>query len=229
MLIQNRSKKLRSDLIFDGLINARNKVIFFLLMIVGFSANAQANEQQKGDYPAPILQDSSNDKIIDVGHYLPSIEMEQFGLTQTRSQGYRIRIFDDGRVIYDGLKSVKNFGEIISRVSPEQVAKIKSKFAELKFWKIPENQYGIPKGIATLDREFTLRRGLIEKKIRFSGRGLSYMFKKIIEEEVNSAQWRCPALDDRGIELCARDEKFEALTISSFMKNDLPVLNESYK
>ena len=67
------------------------------------------------------------------------------------------------------------------------------------------------------------------KTVRFSGQNHGGMLQKVIENEVRSAQWRCPHVDDRNIELCASRERYVSYSISDFLNQDLPKLTEAYK
>ncbi len=198
-------------------------------------ASLTAHAQQGESMPAPATStpaQSLEQNVLDeqtVDFFIPVITLEQFYSGQTRLQGYRIQIYKDGRGIYHGLKNVKTIGEVRFNIEREQVQKIFAEFEKYKFWRVPEDQYGIPKGFAPLSLSFTLRIGSASRTVRFSGQNHGGMLQKVIENEVRSAQWRCPHVDDRNIELCASRERYVSYSISDFLNQDLPKLTEAYK
>lgn len=169
-----------------------------------------------------------DEKVVD--YHVPQIVMEQIHSARTRLPGYRLQIFRDGRVIYHGLKSVKTVGEVQYQLSPAQVRKIEEEFLRLKFWQVPEHQYGVPYPHGALTLRFTLRNGLQERTVRFDGQSHGVMLQHVIESEVGSARWRCPFEDiETGRELCQVQNRFIEEGVAVFLKNDLPRLMEEYK
>lgn len=161
--------------------------------------------------------------------FVPVITMEQFYSGATRLQGYRVQIFKDGRGIYHGLRNVKTLGEVRFDLRPEQVEKILGEFEKFKFWRVPESQYGVPRGRAQLNLAFTLRSDDTSKTVRFGGQNHGVMLQKVIDDQVHSEQWRCPYVDDRNVELCASRERYARYAVPDFLNLDLPKLMENYK
>lgn len=178
--------------------------------------------------PSRPLDPYARDAAL-VDSYVPVITMEQLGDSQNKLQGYRIQIFKDGRVIYQGWREVRTLGEMNFYISPEQVQEIQIEFAKYKFWNVPEDQYGLPRGLGGQGWLFTLRDGKRTKTVRASGSGHIAVLRKIIEDRVKSNRWRCPYEDARGEEKCSSLEVQMNESINQFMTRDLPNFLETYK
>lgn len=209
------------------------KRVFISALLV--SATLSVLAQSDPANPAPAA--SSPAKKLDlyvlteetVDLNIPVITMEQHYSGQTRLQGYRIQIFKNGSGVYHGLKNVKTLGEVRFNFKPEQVQKILDEFERFKFWRVPEDQYGVPAIHAPLALTFTLRDKTKTKTVRFSGQNHGGMLLKVIDDEVYSSRWRCPYTDDRELELCASRDRYATYSIPDFLKLDLPKLLEEYK
>lgn len=154
--------------------------------------------------------------------------MEQFYSGPTRLQGYRIRIFKNGEGYYDGLKNVRTLGQERFNIAPERVQEILNEFRKYKFWSVPEDQLeGSPFSVLIL--EYTVREGLATKTVRFAGQPHAGMLQSIVEKEVDSARWRCPYEDDRGMDLCASFDRYKNWVVPVFLSRDFPKLLETYQ
>lgn len=208
-----------------------NKIVETLVLCFVFLWAASGHAQAQ----VPVTQTASgrgDPNVRDAGvvdHFIPVVIMEQFYSGSTQLQGYRLQIFKDGQGIYHGLKNVKTLGEVRFRITQEQVQKIQNEFRKYKFWEVPEDQYGLPKGFGVLTLQFTLRDGEKSKTVRFGGERLAGMLQFLVETEANSARWRCPFEDENTRDQCSRLERYFEHTVPTFLKHDFPRLLETYK
>jgi hypothetical protein len=164
--------------------------------------------------------------------FVPVVTMEQISAYNTLLQGYRIQVFSDGAVIYDGMKNVKTLGRQRYDIAPERVEKILKGLATYKFWSVPADQYGLNASAEpdAVTHVFTVRIGDKERTVRFGSRTHGLLFKKLIEDEVDSSRFRCPFYDDGGsIELCAAEAKSARSAIQYLMSIEFPELMEEKK
>lgn len=198
------------------------------LLAYASAAWAQATEAPIKPLPA-IDRHVRTDRTVD--QLVPVVTVEQLSTFHTVLQGYRLQIFRDGAVLYHGHKDVKTLGEVRFYIKPEQVNKIIEDFRRSMFWMVPEDQYGLLDGaVDAPKRVFTVRDGTNSRTVRFASQNQGVFLLKIVEDEVNTARWRCPFdLQDRSIELCAAAKEYEQYAISDFLKADLPRLKEIYK
>lgn len=193
------------------------------MLVLSFAITAVCHAQT--GMPAPAATASSPARPFDpyvrdasvVDHFIPVITMEQFYSGPTQLQGYRIQIFKDGQSIYHGPKNVKTLGEVRFRITREQVQKIQGEFKKYKFWEVPEDQYGLPKGFGVFVLRFTLRDEARTRTVRFGGQPHAVMLLHVIETEVNSAKWRCPFEDEDGREPCSRRDRDVKLDVPIFL------------
>lgn len=201
---------------------------FFLsIFMFGTMAYAQDVELEK-KILSPLAEQSEGADIRFLDQRIPVITMEQFYSGPARLQGYRVRIFKNGEAFYDGLKNVRTLGQERFNIAPERLQNILSEFKKYKFWSVPEDQLE-RSPFSVLILEFTLREGMVKKTVRFSGQRHAGMLQSIIENEVNTAQWRCPYTDDRGVDLCASFNAYRDRVVPKFLSVDLPKLLENYR
>ncbi len=162
-----------------------------------------------------------------VDTYIPVITMEQIGESRSNLQGYRIQIFKDGRAIYHGLLDVKRLGEVRFRIKPDQVQKIQAEFAKYNFWQVPSDQFG--RGEEGPGWRFALREGNRTKYLIGNGNGYQLLLLRIIEDEVQSVQWRCHYVDLILEKNCAVREKSRRDSIDFFSKHYLAQFLDTYK
>ena len=210
------------EVIFNFLSNARmHRWIVLCAVAATFAANGQ------NAAVAPLDSYTRDASLVDA--YVPVITMEQLGDSQNNLQGYRIQIFKDGRAIYQGWREVRTLGEVNFHIAPEQVQTIQAEFARYKFWEVPEDQYGLPRGLGSQGWLFTLRDERSTKTVRASGSGYIAVLRKIIEDAAKTDRWRCPYVDIRGDEKCALLETRGGDSINWFITRDLPKFLETYK
>ena len=142
-------------------------------------------------------------------------------------RAYRIQIFKDGRAIYHGLLDVKRLGEVRFRIKPDQVQKIQAEFAKYNFWQVPSDQFG--RGEEGPGWRFALREGNRTKYLIGNGNGYQLLLLRIIEDEVQSVQWRCHYVDLILEKNCAVREKSRRDSIDFFSKHYLAQFLDTYK
>jgi Domain of unknown function (DUF6438) len=174
-------------------MNQISKLGFAILMVFAGGIHANATDKSKAAE-------------------LPVIVMEQYFIPRYIPH-YRIQIFESGAGVYEGFELVSRKGPIKFQISREQVKKIFDEFEKLGFWEMPggfaKNKAPVYDGKA---HRFALHREDRERVILFTAADeswpLRYVFRRIVETEVDSAQWRCPYAHSDTTEVCNMEKSY---------------------
>jgi hypothetical protein len=175
----------------NGLRKVRRAGVFVLAACtLGGSATAQGVPPSEPASSPRLRFEAANPRSIEF--YVPVVTMEQIKAAGTFLQGYRVQVYANGTIVYDGLADVKTSGEIRDHVAPDAVQAVLRGFRDYRFWQIPEHQFGSSSVHSWPTLVFTVREGTRSKTVYLAGQDQGLMLRKLVEDLVESHRWRCP-------------------------------------
>jgi hypothetical protein len=68
---------------------------------------------------------------------LPMIDLETHGC-RGYCPAYKLQVFQNGAVAYEGLRNMEKMGKAVFSLTPNELAKLKGKMADVNLWQYPE-------------------------------------------------------------------------------------------
>lgn len=190
----------------EGMVSAVWSQLAKLVLVAHFGAVMAVGVAHAADNNSIHRHDSTEGPKLEeqtIDHYVPVVSMEQTGPLLGRLQAYRVQLFRDGRVIYQGFRDVATLGERQHVVNASEVESLLVKIGGLAFWEAPENQYGVPRSLSPMGWVFTVRSGDTTKTLRIDGRSFSMALLRQVEGVAKTDRWRCPYKNFMQEELCS--------------------------